>query len=231
MAQGEIRSTMSAALLASTGVLTVPSTVQDARRDLVALMRQICSDIRADHYMLVDLTARAGEKARIVASNWIYDAIDLIGLDLIVRLAAGGSAQTQTSSSVPVESELLAEHGHVDFMGIPLRAGSKRYALLLSAQTDGRLMTRAVAKVELLCGYALSTLAGKLGNGTNNDPLTDRERECLFWVAEGKTTEEVSVILGVSTSTANSHLTNGMQKLGARNRALAIATAIRHGLI
>ena len=221
---------MSAAFSASAGTLTMPSTVQDARRDLVALMRQICSDIRADHYMLVDLTARAGEKARIVASNWIYDAIDLIGLDLIVRLAANSPTEAQTSPA-PIESELLAEHGHVDLMGIPLRAGSKRYALLLSAQTDGRLMTRAVAKVELLCGYALSTLAGKLGNGTNNDPLTERERECLFWVAEGKTTEEVSVILGVSTSTANSHLTNGMQKLGARNRALAIATAIRHGLI
>ena len=76
-----------------------------------------------------------------------------------------------------------------------------------------------------------SMLAGQLGTASNNDPLTERERECLFWVAEGKTTEEVGVILGVSTSTANSHLTNAIQKLGARNRALAIATAIRHGLI
>lgn len=218
-----------AALSVSARALTMPSPAHGARRDLVELMRQICGDIRADRYMLVDLTARAGEKARIVASNWIYDAIDMIGLDLIVRLAGRGTAETRCASTH--EAELLADYGHVDLVGIPLRAGAKRYALLLSAETRGRLLVRAAGKVELLCGYALSMLAGKLGAEPNVDPLTERERECLFWVAEGKTAEEVGVILGVSTSTANSHLTNAMQKLGARNRALAIATAIRHGLI
>ncbi|WP_250157351.1 helix-turn-helix domain-containing protein [Tianweitania aestuarii] len=221
---------MGAAFHASSGALAMPSTVQDARRGLVELMHQICSDIRADRYMLIDLTARAGEKARIVASNWIYDAIDLVGLDLIVRMAVRNPVEAQALPPT-VDAELLAGYGHVDIMGIPLRTGSKRYALLLTAEAPGRLMTRAVAKVELLCGYALSMLAGKLGATSNNDPLTERERECLFWVAEGKTTEEVGVILGVSTSTANSHLTSSIQKLGARNRALAIATAIRHGLI
>jgi len=221
---------MTAAVPAPAATLTLPSATLGARRDLVELMRQICGDMRADRYMLIDLTARAGEKARIVTSNWIFDAIDLIGLDLIVRIARRGTADKQ-SAPTPSEAELLADYGHVELVGIPLRAGSKRYALLLSAETQNRLLARAVAKAELLCSYALSTLSAKLADEPQADLLSDRERECLFWVAEGKTSEEVGVILGLSASTANSHLTSAMQKLGARNRALAVATAIRQGLI
>ena len=45
------------------------------------------------------------------------------------------------------------------------------------------------------------------------DPLSDRERECLFWVSEGKTTDEVALILGVSSNTVNSYVTHAIQKL------------------
>ena len=63
------------------------------------------------------------------------------------------------------------------------------------------------------------------------DPLSDRERECLIWVSEGKTTDEVALILGVSGNTVNSYITHAIQKLSASNRAMAIATAIRSGII
>ena len=63
------------------------------------------------------------------------------------------------------------------------------------------------------------------------DPLSERERECLFWVSEGKTTDEVATILGVSPNTVNSYVTNAIQKLSAANRPAAIATAIRSGII
>ncbi len=221
---------MGAALPASSGTLTIPSTSGNARRELVEVMRQVCRDMKADRYMLVDLSGRAGERTRIVASNWVFDAIDLIGLDLIARLAGSARLGDAIAASA-AEQELLAENGHAEVLGVPLRSGSKRYALLLSAEKAGNLIMRARHKVELVCSYALSMFAGRLDAASASDPLSDRERECLFWVSEGKTTEEVGVILGVSTSTANSHLTNAMQKLGARNRSLAIATAIRFGLI
>lgn len=208
-----------------------PVAVVSSRRDLIELMRQICRDVGADRYMLVDLTFRAGEQARIVASNWIFDAIDMIGIDLISKAARSSKAAEPSGQLSPQEASLLAEQGHVDLVGIPVRAGRTRYALLLSAEKAGSLLSRAVAKVELLCSYALSLLSGKLGFEPQVDALSERERECLSWVAEGKTTEEVGVILGVSGSTANSYLASAMQKLGARNRALAIATAIRSGLI
>lgn len=81
------------------------------------------------------------------------------------------------------------------------------------------------------CCYALSQIPGLLRAAVAQDALSDRERECLVWVSEGKTTDEVAVILGVSGNTVNSYITNAIQKLSASNRAMAIATAIRSGII
>ncbi|MBL8554869.1 MAG: hypothetical protein JNL41_11375 [Phenylobacterium sp.] len=53
--------------------------------------------------------------------------------------------------------------------------------------------------------------------------LTARERDALAWVAEGKSDWEISVILGVSETTVRFHVDNGRRKLGAVNRAQAVA--------
>ena len=53
--------------------------------------------------------------------------------------------------------------------------------------------------------------------------LTDRERDAISWVAEGKSDWEISVILGVSETTVRFHVDNARKKLGAVNRAQAVA--------
>lgn len=53
--------------------------------------------------------------------------------------------------------------------------------------------------------------------------LTHRERDALSWVAEGKSDWEISVILGVSETTVRFHVDNARRKLGAVNRAQAVA--------
>ncbi|EKF20145.1 LuxR C-terminal-related transcriptional regulator [Nitratireductor pacificus] len=61
--------------------------------------------------------------------------------------------------------------------------------------------------------------------------LTPREKECLQWAALGKSEWEVSQILGISEHTAEKHLLNAKTKLGATNRAHAVAEAIRCGVL
>lgn len=61
--------------------------------------------------------------------------------------------------------------------------------------------------------------------------LTPREYDCLLWAAEGKTDWEISVILGISKSTVVKHLLSARDKLGAVNKAHAIAMALRVKLI
>ena len=60
--------------------------------------------------------------------------------------------------------------------------------------------------------------------------LTERERECLLWTAEGKTSQEISVILNIAESTVNFHLKNSVKKLDCINKTHAVAKAILLGL-
>jgi LuxR family transcriptional regulator, quorum-sensing system regulator BjaR1 len=61
--------------------------------------------------------------------------------------------------------------------------------------------------------------------------LSEREAECLKWAADGKSEWEIGEILKISVHTADKHLANARRKLGAANRAQAVANAIRWGII
>ena len=61
--------------------------------------------------------------------------------------------------------------------------------------------------------------------------LTKRERECLSWAAEGKTSWEIGQLLNISERTSIFHLQNAMQKVGVSGRQAAIARAVSLGLI
>lgn len=61
--------------------------------------------------------------------------------------------------------------------------------------------------------------------------LTEREIEFLRMAAEGKTAGDISEALGVTERTANFHIGNAMEKLGATNKTHAVALAMRLGLL
>jgi DNA-binding NarL/FixJ family response regulator len=62
-------------------------------------------------------------------------------------------------------------------------------------------------------------------------PLSRREIEILQKVAYGSTTKEVADELGISPHTVKTHLERIFEKLGANDRAQAVAIAIRKGLV
>jgi LuxR family transcriptional regulator, quorum-sensing system regulator BjaR1 len=85
-------------------------------------------------------------------------------------------------------------------------------------------------------GFATNFAIGRLlqlrsDQAKSGDDLTPREFDCLLWAAEGKTDWEISVILGISKSTVVKHLLSARDKLGAVNKAHAIAMALREKLI
>ncbi len=57
--------------------------------------------------------------------------------------------------------------------------------------------------------------------------LTPREAEVLFWVARGKTNDEIATILGVGITTVKKHLESTFAKLGVENRTAAAAMALQ----
>lgn len=56
--------------------------------------------------------------------------------------------------------------------------------------------------------------------------LTPREAEVLFWVARGKTNDEIATVLGIGLTTVKKHLESTFSKLGVENRTTAAAMAL-----
>jgi DNA-binding NarL/FixJ family response regulator len=69
------------------------------------------------------------------------------------------------------------------------------------------------------------------GDEPRTTPLSKREREILQRVADGATTRQVATDLGISPHTVKTHLERIFEKLGANDRAQAVAIAIRNGIV
>ena len=61
--------------------------------------------------------------------------------------------------------------------------------------------------------------------------ITARQRQCLEWIASGKTSYEISIILGLSEHTVNNYINDACKRLGAVSRIQAVVIALQSGLI
>ncbi len=61
--------------------------------------------------------------------------------------------------------------------------------------------------------------------------LSPKEQEVLAWLAAGKSTWDISVLLAISERTVKFHVANILQKLDASNRAHAVAIAVERGMV
>lgn len=71
----------------------------------------------------------------------------------------------------------------------------------------------------------------QLGRVVSVPELTSREEEILFAVADGRSNNEIADELVVSVETVKSHVCSLYAKLGARNRAHAVALAYHRGIL
>lgn len=96
----------------------------------------------------------------------------------------------------------------------------------------GKLDPDELATLHLLALYTYNQVS-EVADAVSepNDQLTPRERECIYWSSEGKTNNEIGVILSISENTVSSYMISAAKKLGALNRAHAIALAIRAGIV
>jgi DNA-binding NarL/FixJ family response regulator len=120
-----------------------------------------------------------------------------------------------------------------------LTAGARGYLLKDAAEEEILPAVRAVIRGNTYFSPSISqTLLDdhvrylqKRGLQDSYDLLTEREKEVLQLLAEGRTNKEVANVLNVSLSTVETHRTNMMQKLNLHSAAEIVLYAVRKKLI
>jgi len=134
---------------------------------------------------------------------------------------------------------VLTLHKTEEFVLASLRAGADGYMLKEATPAELRLAVRTVAQgktylsqdvmAKVLCGN--TSPGGAPSSQGVWDTLTQREREVLKLVAEGKSNKAIAEFLFLSAKTVEKHRAKLMAKLGLRNAAALTAYAIQKGLI
>jgi len=160
---------------------------------------------------------------------------DVVLLDLSMPVMNGIAAVRELARVSPATKVIiLTMHTEEHYILEALRAGVK--GCVSKTQAPEHLL-QAIREVCRGGVYLSPSVSGVVVQGylakseTPYDPLTDRERQVLQLIAEGKTTKEVAVILGVSVKTAESHRSSLMSKIDVHSTAEVVRYAIRRGLV
>jgi LuxR family quorum sensing-dependent transcriptional regulator len=117
---------------------------------------------------------------------------------------------------------------------VPVIRASGSTSCVTMAGERPEFESRAKRAVYMLSLYAHARAVSLLDCTDGTRPrreLTLREREVLQWIAVGKSSWDVSVILGISERTVNWLISRATRKLNAVNRTHAVVNAIRAGQI
>jgi two-component system, NarL family, response regulator NreC len=134
---------------------------------------------------------------------------------------------------------ILSMHADESYIMRALNAGAKGYLLKDSADDDLLKAVRTVAEGRPFFSPAIAhtlledyvRLMREHGVQDSYDLLTEREREVLQLLAEGKSNKEVATLLGLSPYTVESHRNNLKQKLNLHNTADIVLYAVRKAII
>jgi NarL family two-component system response regulator LiaR len=158
----------------------------------------------------------------------------VILMDLVMPEMGGAEATREIRAHYPeVQIIALTSFEDKELVQDALRAGAISYLLKnVSADELAEAIRAAHAGRSTLAPEAARALIEATARPTGlGDDLTSREREVLALMVEGLTNPQIAERLVVSRSTAKAHVSNILSKLGASNRAEAIAMALQHRLL
>lgn len=124
----------------------------------------------------------------------------------------------------------LSMHAEAQFVSSMLAAGASGYLLKNTAARELITALRSVMRGETYLSPKASEVAGRGEPQTKMAGLTDRERDVLQLLAEGKSNKEIADVLFLSTRTVETYRAQIMDKLNIRTVAGLTKFAIRNGL-
>jgi two-component system response regulator NreC len=134
---------------------------------------------------------------------------------------------------------ILSMHADESYIMRALGAGARGYLVKDATDEDLLPAVKAVAAGKPFFSPAVSAILMEdyvrqlrtRGLSDSYELLTDREREVLQLLAEGRSNKEVAALLDVGLSTVETHRANLMQKLSLHNTAEIVLYAVRKGII
>ncbi|WP_161784985.1 helix-turn-helix transcriptional regulator [Hoeflea sp. BAL378] len=172
----------------------------------------------------------------IVTSNWPFDLVRTFGAALVDGQARTSEIRRCLQAFEPAFQDIdrsvgLPEEFSQRVCLIPYNAGHARMVLALLFAKDAFLSHDRLRDVALAAAYFTSRFPEVVSTNDTLSDLTDREVECLSWIGEGKTSDEIALIIGISRNTVNNYITSIMNKTGAKTRSEAVAFAVRQRII
>jgi len=165
---------------------------------------------------------------------------NVIVMDVTMPQLNGIEAASQIVKRNPaIAIIMLSMHADETFLVRALAAGAHGYLLKDSTETDLLQAVRAVAAKKLFFSPSITkTLLEdymqqmqREGLEDSYDLLTDREKEVLQLLAEGKANKEAANLLNVSLYTVETHRSRLMQKLNLHSTADIVLYAVRKRII
>jgi len=157
---------------------------------------------------------------------------DLVICDLHMP-RGGGLAVVQKCATVCPIVILTVSEAERDLLDA-VAAGAAGYLLKTTPIGELTDALRAAAAGEPVFSPSLAALVlgefRRLAKSADTNPLTEREREVLQYVARGRTYKEIGVSLGISPKTAENHVRNILGKLHLSRRSDLVRYAVEHGL-
>jgi len=165
---------------------------------------------------------------------------DIVVMDIAMPKLNGLDAAAQIVRRHPdMGVVILSMHDEEDYLVRALSAGVRGYLLKDTAQIDLVRAVRSVAQKKAFFSPAIAQMMvedftrqmQRKGVVDSHELLTEREREILQLLAEGKSNKEAATILNVSPYTIETHRNNMMQKLNLHNTAEIVLYAVRKKII
>ncbi len=165
---------------------------------------------------------------------------DIAILDVSMPMLNGIETTAQAVKNWPdLKIIILSMYADESYVVRALSAGARAYLLKEATEEDLLPAVRAVAGGRSFFSPAISKILlndyvrhlKQRGLEDSYDVLTDREKEVLQLLAEGKTNKEVAALLNLGISTVETHRLKLMQKLGLHNTAEIVLYAVRKGII
>jgi len=165
---------------------------------------------------------------------------DIVLIDVAMPLLNGLDAARQIVRENPRTGIIvLSMYMDESYVLRALDAGARGYLIKDNADDELENAIRSVAAGRPFFSRAIADtlledhvhVMRKQGVTESYDLLTEREREVLHLLAEGKSNKEAAAVLNLSPYTIDTHRTNLMQKLGLHNTAEIVLYAVRHAII